>query len=94
MAPRTRMTPEQVAASVELRRAAWTERTGVELVPQAEYEARKPAAIAEGKALSVLLARLNSIGRRQYDQPQPRLPVGPSRARDLSLTAARQGRAA
>ena len=96
MPPKTRMDENQTARFAEIRRAAWTERTGIPLVTEAEHRAR--GAQLPGSVLERLLTRLLQQDHRQQATAgprvlhQPRLPVGPSLARDLSLTAARQGR--
>ena len=53
MPPRTRMTPEQVAAMKELRDVQWERRTGIDLVTQEQERAR-----TEGVRLASVLPKM------------------------------------
>ncbi len=63
MAPRTRMTPEQVKSTVDARRAAFKERTGITLVDDERYQARRRALRGQKDGLTELMQRL--IAREQ-----------------------------
>jgi hypothetical protein len=66
MPPRTRMTAEQVAASVDARRTAYTERTGIPLVPHEEDERRRREAGGTDPAVA---ASAQDLRRRLSERP-------------------------